>query len=291
MTIMITGARGTVGAALLRRLHARGHDVLAASRDPDTLNIPDELPCHRLDLADPAPFTQALTGVRQLFLYAEPAGIEPLLSAAQHAGVQHVVLLSSSAVTHPSAETDPLAAFHLAVERALAATSLTATVLRPGEFATNALSWGRAIRSGQPVAQAYPDAPMAPIHPEDIVDVAELALTSNDLAGQTITLGGPQSLSFREQLDIIAELLGHRIDIHELSREQAYQHMTQHMPEPIAQSLLNYWSAACHEAVLTNTITPITGGLPRTFRDWAIEHLDAFTPATPPATPAAGRQR
>jgi uncharacterized protein YbjT (DUF2867 family) len=208
MTILITGARGTVGSGVLRRLHGLGLDLRASSRDPEQLDVPAGVPVTALDLAKPETFGPALAGVTDLFLYAEPTGIDALLAAASDTGVERVVLLSSSAVTDPGAEHETLARHHLLVERALLATPLAHTLLRPGAFASNALGWSHAIRAGGPVEQAYPDARVAAIHPEDIVDVAEIALTTHSLDGRAIALTGPESLSFREQVPVHAALLG-----------------------------------------------------------------------------------
>jgi uncharacterized protein YbjT (DUF2867 family) len=277
MTTLITGARGTVGDGLLRRLHALGLHVRAASRAPDRLDPPPGVAVVALDLADPATFAPALAGVTGMFLYAEPAGIHKLLAAAIDAGVQRVVLLSSDSTTEPNAETEPLARHHLTVERALLAAPIPATVLRPGAFATNALVWSGRIRSGQPIEQAYPDARIGPIHPEDIVDVAALALRTDDLTGQAITLSGPEPLSFRDQLAILGELLDRPIEVRELTREQAYRRMTEHMPAPVVESLLNYWARALANPMSADdSATRITGRPARTFRTWAAEHLDAF---------------
>lgn len=277
MTTLVTGARGTIGAGLMHRLHARGLPVRAASRDPDRLDPPPGVAVTTLDLADPATFAPALAGVTRMFLYAEPAGIHQLLAAAIDAGVERVALLSSDATTEPNAETEPLARHHLTVERALLATPIAATVLRPGAFASNALVWSGRIRAGQPIEQAYPDARTGPIHPEDIVDVAALALSTDDLTGEAITLSGPEPLSFRDQLAILGELLGRPIEVRELTREQAYRRMTDHMPVPVVESLLNYWAQALvHPTPTVHSAERITGRPARTFRDWAAEHLDAF---------------
>ncbi|KAK1177202.1 hypothetical protein B7755_002910 [Streptomyces sp. NBS 14/10] len=111
---MITGARGGIDAGLLRRLHVSGHDVRAASRAPERL----DLPAGALDLADPTTFAPALVGVTDVFLYAECSGWY----------CSHRTRRSS-----PNAEHNALAHHHLQVERAPRATPLTATVLRPGE--------------------------------------------------------------------------------------------------------------------------------------------------------------
>ncbi|WP_028937924.1 SDR family oxidoreductase [Pseudonocardia spinosispora] len=269
MTILITGARGAVGAGLLRRLH--GHEVRAASRVPEQLGVP----AVELDLSRPETFAPALAGVRGVFLYAEPAGITELLHAAESEGVEQIVLLSSAAVAESG--TDALAHHHLLVEQAVLAANVRTTLLRPGAFDSNALGWCEPIRTGRPVEQAYPDARIAPIHAEDIVDVAELAITTDKLDGQAITLVGPESLSFREQLAILGDLLGRRIEITELTHEQGLAQLSRYMPAPAAESLLGYWAASLDgPASTTDAAERITGIPGRTFRTWATENLAAF---------------
>ncbi|WKK24380.1 hypothetical protein QZH56_01575 [Streptomyces olivoreticuli] len=106
----------------------------------------------------------ALTGVTTVFLYAAPDRITDFIDHAQQAGVTHVVLLSSSSVLGPDPDSDPLAKSHLDVERALLASPLTTTILRPGSFASNAGAWAWPIKAGRPVSLPFPGAHNDPIH-------------------------------------------------------------------------------------------------------------------------------
>src|SRR4051794_16200949 len=207
MTILITGARGKVGRGVLRRLHAAGHALRASSREPTRLDVPAGVETVALDLAKPDTFDAALGGVTRVFLYAEPEGIDEFVHAAETAAVEHIVLLSSSAALSPTAMHDPLGRHHALVERALLRSTIPATILRPDAFAGNAFGWLHAIRAGGPVEQAYPDANVAPIHEDDVADVAAIALTGDRLAGQAITLTGPRSISLREQIRVLADRL------------------------------------------------------------------------------------
>lgn len=279
MPILITGARGGIGASLVRRLHASGHDVRAASRAPEKAEIPAGVQAVALDLGDRTTFAPALAGVTDVFLYAEPAGIEALLETAVSAGVRRVVLLSSDSVLLPDADRNALARHHLLVERAIRAAPLTATVLRPGGFATMALGWAAAIRAGGPVEQAHPAARLDVIHPEDIADVAESALTVSGLDGRDISLGGPEVLSFRRQVGILGELLDRPIGIHEPTH--AVEQLRGHVPAPLVEAVLDYWSQLpCDPLAGERSAERITGRPPRTFRQWADEHVSEFRPAT-----------
>ncbi|MEU7556330.1 NAD(P)H-binding protein [Streptomyces sp. NPDC044571] len=279
MTTLITGARGRIAQAVINRLHALGLPLRAASAHPTALTVPDGVETAELVLTRPENFEAALRDVRQVFLYPEPSGIDELIKAAEAAGVEHVVLLSSSSVLGPDAENDPLASHSLRVERALASSDLTCTLLRPDAFAGNSLGWAHSISQGQPIRLAYPDAHIAPIHPDDIADIAAEALTGTSLTGRAVTLTGPESLTFREQLALLADTLGRAIPVEQITRAEAEQQMAHHMPPPMVSSLLDLWEAADRTpAAIHDTTHTLLGHPARTYRQWATENAPAFTP-------------
>ncbi|MGV9798414.1 NAD(P)H-binding protein [Mycobacterium sp. NPDC003449] len=276
MTTLITGATGAIGASLVRRLSAAGHPVRAGSRNPARAGQPD-VETVTLDLTAPDTFDDALKDVDRIFLYAEPAAIGQFVDSAERADVRHIVLLSSDSVELADAETNALAQHHATVEKSLAGTGFGTTVLRPGGFASMTLGWSSFIRSGVPVEQACWDARLDVIHPEDIVDVAELALVTNQLDGSIIPLGGPELLTFREQLGVLGDLLGRELEYREPSREQAAAHLANHVPAPVIDALLDYWADLPFDGdAATRSAERITGRPGRTYRQWATEHLAAF---------------
>ncbi|MEC4015471.1 NAD(P)H-binding protein [Streptomyces sp. H27-D2] len=277
MTILVTGASGNIGSRVVSRLHEGGHTVRASGRKPAELTLPDGVESVELDLSRPETFAAALRGVSRVFLYAEPEGVNAWAAAARSAGVRHVVLLSSSVIAEPGVDNDPLAQHHAAVEEALSESGLATTVLRPGAFAVNALGWSYAVRGKVPVEQAYLDAQTAPVHEDDIADVAVAALSSDAFAGQVLTLSGPESLSFRQQLAIVGELLGREVAVRELGREEAQEQMGRFVPPPILASLLGQWAAAVgRPSPISDVVEKVTGRPARTFRQWAQEHVEAF---------------
>src|SRR5918999_3599832 len=112
--LLLTGATGRVGSALLPRLTARGEAVRCLVRDPRRLGPARVRVQIALgDLADPASFRHALRGVRTVIHLAgawrdQPrAGLEELnglatwrlLRAAERAGVARFVFLSPLGAT------------------------------------------------------------------------------------------------------------------------------------------------------------------------------------------------
>ena len=101
---------------------------------------------------------------------ARAAVIERLANCAPR-----VVFLSSPhQAPHPFfRQPNPMAALHASIERLLAAAGLETTFLRPGMFASNAVSWwAPAIRAGGVVRWPYGAAETAPVDERDVAAVA-----------------------------------------------------------------------------------------------------------------------
>ncbi|MFE3184882.1 NAD(P)H-binding protein [Streptomyces violascens] len=279
MTVLITGSRGKVAATLIPLLRDHGLAVRAASASPDKLTLPDGVERVVLDLDDPATFPAALTGVESVFLYANPKHIEAFLAEAKAAGVQHIALLSSSSVLDPDADTNAIAAMHLAVERALERSGIQSAFLQPGAFAGNALGWAWAAKSSGTVDLPYPEAQTSPIHEADIAEAAFAVLTRPELRGRAYHLTGPASLSAAEQVAVVAEATGRPISVNAVSGAAWKESMADFIPPTVADALLGYFAA--HQGrpdAVTTAVEELTGHPARTFAAWAGENADAFRP-------------
>ncbi|MGW2161565.1 NAD(P)H-binding protein [Nonomuraea sp. NPDC001699] len=271
MTTLVTGARGAVATALIGLLREQGLPVRPASKAPADPSVV------RCDLGDPTTFAPALAGVTSVFLYAEPSHAQEFAAAAEAAGVEHVVLLSSAAVLTPDPDSSPLAASHLVSERALAASPVPSTVLRPGTFCGNAMAWSWAIKSGRPITLPYPHAHVDAIHEADIAAVAAAVLADPALGGRTYRLTGPQSLTFTDQVETLSRVTGRDIAITPVTRQEWKAEMAQYMDATLADALLDYWKGCDGRPIeLTSLVEELTGTPARTFASWAEENRTAF---------------
>jgi uncharacterized protein YbjT (DUF2867 family) len=276
MTILVTGARGHVGRAVLDALVAAGQDVRASSRDATTLDVPTAKVS--ADLEDPSTLDAALDGVESVFLYTRPSGIEGFVKAAEAAGVRHVVLLSSGATLEPESAQSRIAALHHAVERALIAAPFGETRLNPGAFAVNVLGWREDIASGI-VRTAYPDSRVGAIHERDIGDVAAKILVDGSHVGEALQLSGPEPISFREEAEVLADVLGRPLRVEEETPEQTAERMAAALgwPPGVPEEVLRAWERTTREpSVVTDVVREVTGHAPRTFRQWAEDHRADF---------------
>ncbi|MFD7027138.1 NAD(P)H-binding protein [Streptomyces sp. NPDC059917] len=273
MTVLITGGRGAVARGLAALLAERGAAFRLASREP-TGAAPGAVHC---DLTDPGTFPAALEGVRSVFLYAAAEHIDAFAREAVRAGVEHVVLLSSSSVLDPGARENALAASHLAVEEALLAAPLRTTLLRPGSFASNARSWARDIRSGVPVRLPHPGSHSDPVHEADLAEAALAVLTEPELGGRAHTLTGPRSLTFLDQLEVLSGALGRPVPHEEVTPQAWKDSVAAYLPGPYADALLAHWAAGVGvPAPISGSVELLTGHPARSFADWVEDHREEF---------------
>ncbi|MFI6348843.1 NAD(P)H-binding protein [Streptomyces sp. NPDC050560] len=273
MTILVTGARGNIGARLVAGLAAAGHPVLGSARDPRGLALPPGASARELDITAPG---DALRGVEAAFLYPAREGVGAFVEAAVAAGVRYVVLLSSPAAFEASEHSGPIGRVHRAAERAVRESGIPATVLYPTWLATNVLrDWAGAIRTSGRVRLAHPDAEFAPVHPGDIAAVAADLLTRETHRALFQIASGPASLRQRDIAHTVGEVLGTPVEVAALSPQEALAARPPHLPEDVFRALTAAEAAAVGvPSLVTNTVARVTGRPARDFRTWARENRD-----------------
>jgi uncharacterized protein YbjT (DUF2867 family) len=278
---LIIGATGNVGRAVVSQLLSCDVPVRAMSRHPQAAEFSENVEVVFGDLAQPETLDKCLEGVDSALLVwtAPPDTIEAALDRITKT-VRHVVFVSSPHKTpHPLfQQPNPLRVMHARIENVIENSAAEWTFLRPGMFASNALVWwAPQVRAGDVVSWPFADVPTAPIHPSDIAAVGVRALCDDGHAGAEYVLTGPQSLTHAEQVSLIGRAIGRSLRFEELSPDEARRELLSVMPLPAVNMLIGAWAAAVgHPAVVTSTVTEVTGRPPRTFLEWATDHAAEF---------------
>jgi uncharacterized protein YbjT (DUF2867 family) len=280
-TFLVTGATGNIGSRVVSQLLTKGARVRALTRNPESANLPPEVEIVRGDLSDPATFDRCLDGVDAVFLVwlAPVAAAASALAQIAKCGRRIVFLSSPHRTPHPFfQQPNPMATLHAEIERLIQTSGLQWIFLRPGAFAINARNWwAQQIRQGDIVRWFYAAAATAPVHERDVASVAVRALCEDGHAEAEYVLTGPQSLTQKEQVSVIGDVIGRPLRFDEIPPEAARREMCALMPASIADMLLNAFAAAVGQpAFVTSTIAQITGVPARTFHDWAIDHAAEF---------------
>jgi uncharacterized protein YbjT (DUF2867 family) len=287
--VLVTGATGRIGRAVVGLLMDAGVPVRALTRRPGAAALPADVEVVTGDLTVPESLDAGLRGAGAVFLvWAAPPATAPAVVERLGAHARRVVFLSSPHQTpHPFfQQPNPMAVLHADVERLIAAAGLESVIIRPGMFASNALFWwAPAIRAGGAVRWPYGAAETAPVDDRDVAAVAARALQEDGHAGGDYLLTGPESLSQAEQVSIIGDVLGRRIKFEELSPDEFRSETGGSWPRPAVDMLLAAWGATLgRPALVTSTVSGILGSAPRSFRQWVSDHAPAFMEGPAPSS-------
>ena len=247
--ILLTGATGNVGSALLRRLTAQGTRVRCLVRDPRRLGAERvRVQIVLGDLQDPGSFRHAMRGVKTVVHLAapmrdqHPGSIEELngvatyrlVRAAERAGVERFVFFSAMGATEHAA-TRFFRAKALA-ERAVAESPVPSTVFAPSIVYSPGNYWVRlmerlALMPAVPIAGTG-TAKYQPIWAEDVVDCLLAAVERDGDRSTRYELAGPETLTYDDMARLVLRSAGRRRRL-------------LHVPLPIVRTVLR-----AHEAVM-----------------------------------------
>ncbi|MFE0326120.1 NAD(P)H-binding protein [Streptomyces sp. NPDC058960] len=274
--ILVTGATGNVGAELVRVLAESGQPVRALSRAGRSEGLPPGVTAVAGDLNRPETVREALDGVRAMFLMPGYGGQRQILADARAAGVERVALLSGrSAGTGDTG--NAVAGYLIEAETAVRESGLAWTSLRCTSFMSNALQLADQIRKGDTVRVPFPDTYTTDIDPYDIARVAARALLSDEWAGRALEVTGPEALLPADRVRILGEALGRDLRAVGLTNEEARTELESRMPKPYVDAFFSFFvDGTLDESQVLPTVREVTGREPRTFREWARAHADAF---------------
>jgi len=282
--ILITGATGSNGSELLKRLSALGVPLRAmvrsASRQPNDLSRGVEFAT--ADFNDDESIARVLEGIERAFLVTnstERAEEQQLrfVERARAAGVRQIVYLSQ---LH-AARNSPVRFlhYHAVVEDAIAASGMTFTHLRPNLYMQGLLGFRSSIQAEGRVMAPAGDVPVSIVDVRDIAAVAAAALTQNGHDRKIYDITGPESLTHAQLASQLSEALGKAItfvDIPESAMRSAL--LSFGFPEWQADGLVEDYAhyRRGEASAVSRTVQEVTGTPARNFRQFAKDFRQAF---------------
>ena len=214
--ILITGASGNAGGAVLREVLKSGHGARAMYRSKEeAAKVPQGAAAVVADFADKSSLRRALEGVDTVYLVCSPVRelveLESnMIDACREGGVKHVVLNSAlGAGDFPKS----FPSWHRKVEDKLKASGMAYTILRPNGFMQNLIAYfAPSIRDQSAFYQSTGNAKISHIDLRDIAAAAATILRSPaQHAGKIYELNGPEALSYAEVAEKISKATGRKV--------------------------------------------------------------------------------
>lgn len=219
MTILVTGANGTVGSQVVEQLVKRGAQVRALVRDPAKAKFPAGVDVVAGDLLDVDSLRPALAGVSTLFLLNAVVPDEftqalIALNAAREAGIHRIVYLS--VINSDVYVNVPHFAGKFVVERMIEQMGFSATILRPAYFMNNDLTIKDVVLGYGVYPMPIGSRGLAMIDARDIGEIAAIELIRRDEAPVSLPLDrfnlvGPNTLTGAEVAGIWSKVLSRPI--------------------------------------------------------------------------------
>ncbi len=288
-TILVTGATGTTGSALLRLLEGRGAAVRAmVRREGDAGRLgPTSAEVVTADFDDADSLLVALRGVRAAYLVtpsSPEAEAQQLRFAelAASAGVDHLVKLSQYAADEGSPVR--FLRYHAAVERRIRELGIGHTILRPNLFFQGFLAFRSVIAERGRFFAPIGDARVGAVDVRDIAAVAAVALTEPGHVGKTYTITGPAAITHAEIAQAISEATGREVGFDEVP-PAAFAAALRGVGVPPWQAdglVEDYAHYARGEAAeVSPAVRELTGEEPRDVVRFARDYADAFAAPGP----------
>jgi uncharacterized protein YbjT (DUF2867 family) len=213
--ILITGASGSVGKAVLQEASRKVSTVRAMYRSKEeATKAPSRCEAVVADYSDKQSLRKALDGVTSVYVVCSPipqlVELESnMLDACKEAGVKHVVL-NSALGAGDYGKSFP--GWHRKVEDKLKATAMSYTILRSNGFLQNIVTYNApSIRAQGAFYAAMGDAKVSYLDVGDIAVVAVKALHASAHAGKTYELNGPEAISNQELAKRISKAAGRTV--------------------------------------------------------------------------------
>jgi uncharacterized protein YbjT (DUF2867 family) len=284
MTILVTGATGTVGRQVIEQLVKRGADVRALVRDPAKPNFPAGVSVAQGDLLDVDSLRSAFSGVSTLFLLNAVASDEftqalIALNLAREAGIERIVYLS---VIHSDLYVNvPHFAGKFAVERVIEKMGFNATILRPAYFMNNDLTIKDVVTGYGVYPMPIGSKGLAMIDARDIGEIAAIELVRREQSAtplplDRINLVGPDVLTGTDVAGIWSEVLGRPIAYPGDDTAGFEKNLRQFMPSWMAFDMRLMSERFLTEGMIPEPgdaarLTTLLGRPLRSYRDFAAE--------------------
>ncbi|WP_436149063.1 NAD(P)H-binding protein [Bosea sp. LjRoot90] len=276
--ILVTGATGHVGRAVVGRLASLGHDVVAMVRGRQIAAecLPSEIALRVADYEDASALKRAFAGIDEVVLISSDGDASAVMrhhanaiEAAAAAGARHIIFTSI-------VDVDGRSPFYFApvyrdAERRLAACSVPSTILRCGLYCEFILEyWLFSSQTSGELALPAGDGRVAPISRDDVAAAIAMVAADSDKSPKIHTVTGDLALDFGEITASYGETVARQVGYRPCSIDE-YQALASAQfddPWPCAFSTLCASIAEGRYSRVSDDFAVLTGRGPESFQDF-----------------------
>lgn len=271
--ILVTGATGTIGQALIKQLQAKNADFVAGVRNISEAGkkLPSVKNVVEFDFSNSATYEGAVENVDRVFVLGPPMVLNldelvtPFLDFLKSKGINRVIYLSAL-----GSENMKTLTFHTSLTQKIKDDGFDYTILKPSFFAQNFKNYeGENISERGVVYMPAGEGKAAFVDVNDIAAVAATALTEDGHFGKTYELTGPESFSYQDAAQLLSEVTGKQIVYPNPTPEEFIAVLKQAgAPDFIAPYMIEVYSMIKndHVNVVSNHVEEVTGKKPTAFK-------------------------
>lgn len=281
-TILVTGATGNTGSALLARLAEGGASVRAMVRkESDATKLPAGVSTVVADFDNADSVAAALEGTSRAYLVTPSsdraqAQQERFVDLAVRAGVQHLVVLSQLAADEHSPVR--FLRYHGAIEEHVKNLGIDYTFLRPNLYFQGLLAFAGTIAADNRFYAPIGEARVSAVDVRDIAAVAAAALTETGHERRTYTLTGPAAVTHAEIAEALSVATGRRIGFVDVPPEAFAASLDGILPPWQVAGLVEDYAhySRGEAAAVTSIIKEVTGQPPIDVAQFARDYAAQF---------------
>ena len=220
--ILITGANGQTGRAIIRTLLSKGEEVRAFVHKAEQIQELKSLGVKEVvvgDMMDQKAVDEAFIGVSAVYHICSAVNPHEVeigqiaIKAARSAQIEHFVYHS---VLHSVLQDMPHHQKKLMVEELLVNSGMPCTIIQPTVFMQNILESWKLLNEKGIFRQKFfttPKTRMCMLDLEDLAEAASIILTSPDHTGATYELCGSENLSLSDMTAAMEQHFGREIKV------------------------------------------------------------------------------
>jgi uncharacterized protein YbjT (DUF2867 family) len=291
--ILITGATGLTGSAVVRDFARRGSTARALVRSPKKAAALAPLPgiqTVRGDLLIPGTLTPALEGIDKVVLISSADGrmVDAqcnLIDAADSAGVGHMEKISGLGPDLDSSFR--FGRLHAQVEEYLRNSGVAWTLVRQSQFMQTYYREVPTMLASGTFTQPLGDTRLAPVDVGDIATVIHAITHSARHEGETYEMTGPEVLHMNEICELLSSVIGKPVRYVDITPGEKRQQMIDAgVPPRFADDLLDLFQLRRDGGPESEVKLDVFEKLnirPTSFAEFAARSADVFRGVTTPA--------